>query len=149
MKMDALTSIMAYSLNIILGSVNESLVTAYGLYYKVQYFVLMMAYGLKDGITPIISYAFGKGNKSRIRGGIKYSVLYTTILMIGGFVLLEVLTFPLVNLFSLTGDTREHYIFASHIATFGLLFAGANIAIQSAFQALGKWSHSVVVSFER
>ena len=36
----ALMSVMTYGLNIILVAVGESLVTAYGLYYKIQQFIL-------------------------------------------------------------------------------------------------------------
>ncbi len=144
-----LTSIMTYALNIVLGSVNETLVTAYGLYYKVQYFVLMMAYGLKDGTTPIISFALGMKNKKRVQEGIKYSLLYTTILMLLGLIALEVLATPFADLFGLAGETREHYIAVSRIASVGFLFAGANIALQSGFQALNNGLYSVVVSLGR
>lgn len=144
-----LTSVMTYALNLILGSVTETLITAYGLYYKVQYFILMMAYGLKDGTTPIISYALGMRHKQRIREGIKYSLLYTSVIMVVGLVLLELLATPFANLFGLTGEVREHYLAATAIASIGFLFAGVNIALQSAFQALGNGLYSVIVSLGR
>ncbi len=37
--------------------------TAYGLFYKVQQFVLSLAFGLRDAITPIIAFAYGMGSK--------------------------------------------------------------------------------------
>ena len=44
--------------------------TAYGLFYKVQQFVLFLAFGLRDAITPIIAFSYG----------VKYVffILYTT-----------------------------------------------------------------------
>lgn len=42
----ALMSVMTYGMNLILGSVNTALVTAYGLYYKIQQFILFAAFGL-------------------------------------------------------------------------------------------------------
>lgn len=36
---------------------NPSAQTAYGLFYKVQQFVLFLAFGLRDAITPIIAFA--------------------------------------------------------------------------------------------
>ena len=33
--------------------------TAYGLFYKMQQFVLFLAFGLRDAITPIIAFAYG------------------------------------------------------------------------------------------
>ena len=47
----ALMSIMVYVMNLIL-KFNPSAQTAYGLFYKVQQFVLFLAFGLRDAITP-------------------------------------------------------------------------------------------------
>ena len=54
----ALMSIMVYALNLIL-KFNQSAQTAYGLFYKVQQFVLFLAFGLRDAITPITAYSYG------------------------------------------------------------------------------------------
>ena len=43
--MQSLTSVMAYGMNLILGSVSEIYVTAFGIYYKLQNFIFMPAYG--------------------------------------------------------------------------------------------------------
>ena len=65
----ALMSIMVYVMNLIL-KFSPSAQTAYGLFYKVQQFVLFLAFGLRDAITPIISFAYGMGSKKRIEAGI-------------------------------------------------------------------------------
>ena len=62
----ALMSIMVYVMNLIL-KFNPSAQTAYGLFYKVQQFVLFLAFGLRDAITPIIAFAYGMRNKKRIQ----------------------------------------------------------------------------------
>lgn len=80
----ALMSVMTYGLNIILGKISNSAVTAYGLYYKVQQFVLFAAFGLRDAITPIVSFSHGMQNKKRINEGVKCGIIYTTIIMIIG-----------------------------------------------------------------
>ena len=59
----ALMSIMVYVLNLIL-KFNQSAQTAYGLFYKVQQFVLFLAFGLKDAITPITAYSYGMGDRA-------------------------------------------------------------------------------------
>ena len=67
----ALMSIMVYVMNLIL-KFSPSAQTAYGLFYKVQQFVLFLAFGLRDAITPIIAFAYGMRSKKRIQDGIKY-----------------------------------------------------------------------------
>ncbi len=49
-------SIMVYVMNLIL-KFSPYAQTAYGLFYKVQQFVLFLAFGLRDAITPIIAFA--------------------------------------------------------------------------------------------
>lgn len=85
----ALMSIMTYGINIILVSVSESLVTAYGLYYKIQQFILFASFGLRDAITPIVSFSHGMQNKKSITDGIKYGIGYTLVIMIIGTFVVE------------------------------------------------------------
>ena len=75
----ALMSIMVYVMNLIL-KFNPSAQTAYGLFYKVQQFVLFLAFGLRDAITPTIAFAYGMRSKKRIQDGIKYGLIYTIAL---------------------------------------------------------------------
>ena len=63
----ALMSIMVYVMNLIL-KFNPSAQTAYGLFYKVQQFVLFLAFGLRDAITPIIAFAYGMRSKKKNSG---------------------------------------------------------------------------------
>ena len=63
----ALMSIMVYVMNLIL-KFNPSAQTAYGLFYKVQQFVLFLAFGLRDAITPIIAFAYGMRSKKENSG---------------------------------------------------------------------------------
>ena len=55
----ALMSVMTYLLNVIFVRIGENVVTAYGLYYKIQQFILFAAFGLRDAITPIVSFNHG------------------------------------------------------------------------------------------
>ena len=87
----ALMSIMVYVMNLIL-KFNPSAQTAYGLFYKVQQFVLFLAFGLRDAITPIIAFAYGMKSRKRIQDGIQYGLIYTIVLMILGIVITEIFT---------------------------------------------------------
>lgn len=145
----ALMSIMTYGLNIILGTVGENLVTAYGLYYKIQQFILFAAFGLRDAITPIVSFSHGMGSKSRIREGIKYGLLYTFIIMVIGTAVVEIFASPLSGVFGLSGETDALCISAMRIISASFIFAGVNIALQGVFQALDGGLESLIVSLCR
>lgn len=145
----ALMSVMTYGLNIILVSVSESMVTAYGLFYKIQQFVLFAAFGLRDAITPIVSFSYGMNNKQRIKDGIKYGILYTSLIMLIGTIIVEIFAQPFAKVFSLSGETETVFISAMHIIAISFIFAGINIALQGVFQALNRGIESLVISLGR
>lgn len=130
----ALMSIMVYVMNLIL-KFSPSAQTAYGLFYKVQQFVLFLAFGLRDAITPIIAFAYGMHNKKRIQDGIKYGLLYTAILMIAGVIITEFFPSAFATLFN-AGQSREYFISAMRIISISFIFAGINVAYQGVYQAL-------------
>lgn len=145
----ALMSFMTYLLNVIFIQIGENVVTAYGLYYKIQQFVLFAAFGLRDAITPIISFSYGMKNKERIKAGIKYGLIYTVLLMFIGFVGLEILAEPFAGSFGLSGETKGLCVQAMRIISFSYVFAGANVAFQGIFQALDGGFESMVISVLR
>lgn len=142
----ALMSVMTYGLNLILVRISENAVTAYGLYYKIQQFILFAAFGLRDAITPIVSFNYGMGSRSRVRQGIKYGMMYTLIIMAAGLVLLEVFAEPFAALFGLSGETEQLCVGAMRIISLSFIFAGANVAFQGIFQALESGAQSLVIS---
>lgn len=142
----ALMSFMTYGLNVILGGISEAAVTAYGLYYKIQQFILFAAFGLRDAITPIVSFNHGMQNKKRVLDGIKYGMLYTLVIMLVGMVVIEVFANPFAAMFGLSGETEQLCIDAMRIVSLSFLFAGANIAFQGIFQALNSGLESLILS---
>ena len=122
--------------------------TAYGLFYKVQQFVLFLAFGLRDAITPIIAFAYGMHSKQRIRDGIRYGLLYTILLMVIGVAITEICPGAFAALFN-AGQSREYFIGAMRIISISFIFAGINVAYQGIFQALDGGLESLVISLLR
>ena len=141
----ALMSVMTYGINLILGAVDASLVTAYGLYYKIQQFILFAAFGLRDTITPIVSFAFGMRDKRRVKDGIRFGALYTSVIMLAGTVLLELTAELLCSAFGLSGQTQSLCVSAVRIISAGFLFAGISLSLQGVFQALDKGLSSLII----
>lgn len=142
----ALMSVMTYLLNIILVKVSENMVTAYGLYYKIQQFILFAAFGLRDAITPIVAFNYGMGDKERVQKATYCGLRYTLYIMLAGFVILEVFATPFSALFDLSGETQSLCISAIRIISLSFVFAGYNIAFQGVFQALDSGLPSLIVS---
>ena len=143
----ALMSIMVYVMNLIL-KFNPSAQTAYGLFYKVQQFVLFLAFGLRDAITPIIAFAYGMRSKKRIQDGIKYGLIYTVALMILGIAITEIFPGAFATLFN-AGQSRAYFISAMRVISLSFLFAGINVAYQGIYQAVNSGMESLVISLLR
>lgn len=143
----ALMSIMVYVMNLIL-KFDASAQTAYGLFYKVQQFVLFLAFGLRDAITPILAFAYGMRSKKRIQDGMKYGIIFTIGLMILGIFITEVFLGQFAALFN-AGSSREYFVGAMRIISISFLFAGINVAYQGIYQALDGGMESLVISLLR
>ena len=140
-------SITVYAMNLIL-KFSPSAQTAYGLFYKVQQFVLFLAFGLRDAITPIIAFAHGMRSKKRINDGIQYGIFYTLVLMIFGLIISEIFPTAFATLFN-AGQSRESFICAMRIVSISFIFAGINVAYQGIYQALDGGIESLIISLLR
>ena len=140
---------MTYALNIILVKVIENAVTAYGLYYKIQQFVLFAAFGLRDAITPVVSFNHGMRSKKRVKEGIKYGMIYTIIIMTAGLLIIEIFAEPFAKIFGLSGQTQSMCISAMRVISLSFIFAGINVALQGVFQALDSGFESLIISILR
>ncbi len=147
--MQALMSVMSYGINVIFAIVSQAAVTAFGIYYKIQQFVYFAAFGMNNAMIPIIAFNYGRGDKRRMKDGIKYGILYTLILMLLGAAVLRIFALPICGVFSLSSEATELCKNAIRIVTLGYLFAGVNIAMQGTFQALGDGVKSLIVSLIR
>ena len=147
--MQALMSFMTYGVNLIFGTVSQAAVTAYGIFYKIQQFIFFAGFGLRDAITPIVSFNYGMGDKKRVKQGVFYGILYTEVIMLVGLIGLELFANPLVGLFAMSEETEALCVMATRIVAAGFLFAGGNIAVQGVFQALGCGLESLIVSLLR
>ena len=148
----ALLTVMTYSLNLILGAmpqVGQNAVTVYGLYYKIQQLIIFAAFGVRDAITPVVSFNYGARNPDRVRQGIRWGLFYTVILMAAGCLGVELFAEPLAGLFSLSETTLPLCLDCMRIVSLGFLFAGLCIAFQGIFQALECGIQSLVISLCR
>lgn len=148
----ALLTVMTYTLNLILGSipqVGQNAVTVYGLYYKIQQLIIFAAFGVRDAITPVVSFNYGAQNRARVQDGIRWGLIYTVILMLAGCLGVELFAVPLTTLFSLSGTTYTMCLACMRIVSLGFLFAGLCIAFQGIFQALECGVESLIISLCR
>lgn len=137
----ALMSFMVYAMNLIL-KFDASAQTAYGLFYKVQQFVLFMAFGLRDAITPIIAFSYGMQNKKRVKDGIKYGLIYTIVLMVLGTLITELFPNFFATLFN-AGQSRIYFISAVRIISISFFVCGCKYRISRCVSSF-EWRYGIL-----
>ncbi len=125
-----------------------SYTSAYGTFFKIQQFVSLIAFGLRDAITPICSYNRGAGNKKRVQQCFLWGLVYMAIIMVICTAVVELAATPLIGLFEsgFTDTTYDICLSAARIISISFIFAGMCIAMQGIFQALGGGVQTLVVS---
>ncbi len=142
-------SIMFYLMNIIVMGVSAVGATIFGVYYKLQSFILMPTFGFNNAMIPIIGYNYGAQNRRRITKTIKLSLAYVFVIMIFGIFLMQVFPTQLIGLFESDPDVIALGRTAMRIISTNFVFAGFCIVLGSVFQAFGYGMYSMIVSIAR
>lgn len=145
--MSALVSVMTYGMNIILKGYEETAATVFGVYYKLQSFVVMPVFGMNNGIVPIIAYNYGAGKGERIVRTIKLGVSFATCVMAVGLALFQILPEMFLGFFNPDEEMLRMGVPALRTLSFAFIFMGASVVMTSTFQALGNgvWSLFVFI----
>jgi putative MATE family efflux protein len=147
--MGSIGSVMTYGLNTILIAFTSTAVAVFGVYFKLQSFVLMPLFGLNNGMVPIIAYNFGARKKERIISTIKLSLMYAVGIMVLGTVIFQVFPNLLLAQFNATPEMLALGVPALRIISTHFLFASFCVVSLSVFQALGNGVASLIVAGSR
>ncbi|MDR1482806.1 MAG: MATE family efflux transporter [Synergistaceae bacterium] len=147
--MGSLGSVMIFGLNQILISFTSTAAAVFGVYFRLQSFVLMPVFGLNNGMVPILAYNFGAKKKERIIKVVRLSMMYATGIMFLGFAVFQVFPANLLAMFNATSEMMSMGIPALRIISFHFLFAGFCIVFLSVFQALGNGGVSLFIVASR
>jgi len=139
-------SIMVYGFNQILLSFTTTATAVFGIFFKLQSFIIMPVLGLNNGMVPIIAYNFGAKQKERIIHTIKLSAIYATCITFIGLLLMQLFPAEILQLFNANESMVFLGIPALRIISLNFVFAGFSIVSVSAFQALGHGLLSLFVS---
>jgi len=150
--MMAIGSLMTYCMNRILFAipkVGETAATVFGVYFKLQSFLIMPVVGLNNGMVPIIAFNYGALNKERIMKTYRLAVFIAVCIMLAGLLLFQVAPAGLLTMFGAENDMMDMGVTALRVISLNFVFAGFCIVTSSVFQALGNGMFSMIVSFVR
>lgn len=147
--MQALASVMVSGLNLILISFSEAAVSVLGIYYKLQSFIFMPIFGMMQAFSPIIGYNFGAKNKERVLEALKVTLIISACIMLTGTFIFQIFAKQLLGLFDSNAEMIYIGVKALKIISLTFVVAAVGITLSSSFQAFGKGTLSLIISFTR
>ena len=129
----------------ITGSVarfGPSAVAGYAVIERISPVAFGLIFALSGAIGPILAQNLGAGRIDRVRAGLRASVIFTIVAVIGAWVILVLCESLIIRMFSVDGEAaRLISIFCRGLAL-GYLFMGALFVANAAFNNLGRplWS---------
>ena len=147
--MQAIGSVMTFSMNVILIGYGTAPYNVFGVYFKLQSFVFMPVFGLNSGMIPIVSYNYGAGKKERVYATVKLASLTAIVYMLLGLAVFQIIPETLLGFFNAGTEMLSVGKVALRIISLAFVFAGFSVVASATCQALGKSVYSMIISFGR
>ena len=147
----AIGSIMTFMMNKLLIAIEETATAAavFGAYFKVQSFFVMPVLGLSNGMNPIVGYNLGAGNKQRMLGAYRLSVVYGVCYMLLATASFLFIPDLLLKIFNASELMLEIGVPAFRIISISYVFAAYCIITSQFFTACQKSFLSLLMSLAR
>lgn len=144
--MQAIGSVMTFTMNMILISFSQIALNVFGVYFKLQSFVFMPVFGLNSGLVPIVSYNFGAKRRERVFSAMRLAVFAAVGYMLLGFLAFQLMPETLLGIFNASEEMLKIGSVALRIISISFIFAGFSMVCSSTCQALGKSVYSLIIS---
>ncbi|WP_167956204.1 MATE family efflux transporter [Anaerosporobacter faecicola] len=143
-------AIVTFLFNIILiRLVGEHGVAAITILLYGQFLFNAFYLGFSIGISPIIGFQYGAGNKKELKNVYKISMVFTMISSVILMVLSILSATSIVTIFTKDTATFDLATVGFRIFAFNFLFSGVNIISSGIFTALSNGKISAILSFSR
>lgn len=133
--MQALGSVMMLGMNAILLNVSATAVAFFGVYYKLQNFLMMPMNGLGQAAIPVVGFNDGTGNKERVRQVWRVLIPTALVFALCGTMVFMVLPHQLLALFAASDAMLTMGVPALRIIS--VTFAFATVTMMCGYFASG------------
>lgn len=149
MILEAATSLVTLILNKILITFSEAAVSVWGIYCQLQKFVIIIVYGLNNGMIPIVAYNWGAKKRIRVKESIKFFLKLAIGVTALGMLIFLLVPSQIVSIYKVSNDILNMAIPAFRILSLGFIFAGISLVFSASFQAFGKGTYSLIINLSR
>lgn len=126
-------------------------VDIYGVINRVIMFIFLPAFGIVQGMVPIVGFNFGAKNHQRLKDVIIYATKIIIIYFVLGFVFVQVFASGIFSIFANGTDVFfiEYGSRAFRIISFGFILVGFQIIVSAIFQAFGFPIRAMIATLSR
>lgn len=126
-------------------------VAAYGIVANVALIATSIFTGVSQGIQPLLSEYYGKGEMTLVKKTFDYSMITALIFEITIYAIIYLLTNDIVAIFNSEHNLELAAIAATGMRTYfiGYLFAGINIVSCAFFSSISKVKEAMILSISR
>ena len=110
---------------------------------------LMPIFGINQGMQPIVGYNYGAKKHDRVKETIKYCVISATIIVVIGFLIVELFPEKLILIFNSDPELINIGVNGMRIFLCMLPLIGGQIIVTNYFQSIGKVKISMFLSLLR
>lgn len=110
---------------------------------------IMPIFGINQGVQTIIGYNYGAKKYKRAKDSLKLAILYSTIISVIGFILIEIFPKIFISIFSTDSELMNIAIGGLRVYALTLPLIGVILIGPAYFQAIGKVKQSMFLSILR
>lgn len=147
--MQGIGTVMTSLMNAILITFDVLATTVFGVYFKLQSFVLMPVFGLNSGVLPILGYNYGAKNRPRMMRALKLALVCAVLILGLGTLLFTLFPDTLLGLFNASDSLRSMGEVALRTISLSFPLAAVSIIFGALFQAMGDGIYSMTTSIIR
>jgi putative MATE family efflux protein len=144
-----LTSMSSFVINQIFLQYSTTATAVYGIWMKLQNFCYMPAFGMNNGMVPILSYNRGTKRYDRVWTTVRYALTVIVSLMAVLTVVLEIIPSTILTMFNASENLMAIGLIALRVSLISLIFGGTCIILTSSMQALGHARYTLIVNVLR
>lgn len=121
--MQVIGSVMTFAVNSILLGVSSTAVAFFGIYYKLQNFLMMPVNGLGQAAIPVVGFNYGSGQSHRVKQAWKVLLPTGVVFALCGTAVFLLFPAQLLGLFSASDEMLAFGVPALRIISVTFLFA--------------------------
>lgn len=124
-------------------------VGAYGIVNRIAFLFIMIVMGLNQGMQPIAGYNYGAKLFDRVTDVLKKAILYATIIMVIGFIIVELFPHAVASIFTTENDLIDMAVPGLRWVFLMYPLVGFQMVTSTFFQSIGKPQKAIILSLTR